>query len=369
MTERLLSGRERSEAEMVNSMKAGVYYGIEDIRYEEVPKPQISDDEYLLKVRAVAICGSDLRTFLHGHSKVVTPQILGHEFAGDVVEVGKNVKGVSVGDRLSVHPGIPCGHCYYCQRGLQNHCVDRPGIGTVLPGAFAEYVKIPSKTIEAGTVFHIPEGKKYELAALGDPAVSALHGEEELDVRLGDTLCILGSGSIGILHAMIARLKGASTIILVNRSPERLEKARQMGVADHYFCLKTDGDLREFVMNVTDGMGANKVCVANTAKASAVQALEIAAKGGTVEYFAGFPKDDPALGIDGNLIHYRELKVIGSFGSTPRQFQEAEKLLVEERIPAEKIITHRLPLSKINEGFGLMKRGECFKVILDPTLD
>lgn len=353
---------------MSETMNAGVYYGIEDIRYERVPVPKISDDEFLLKVRAVAICGSDLRTYQHGHAKVKTPQILGHEFAGDVVKVGANVEGVSVGERLSVHPGIPCGHCYYCQRGLQNLCVDRPGIGTVLPGAFAEYVKIPKKTIEAGTVFHIPEGKKYELAALGDPAVSALHGEEELDVRLGDTLCILGSGSIGIMHAMIGRLKGASKIILVNRSPERLEKAREMGVADYYFCLKTDGDLQEFVMSVTDGMGANKVCVANTSKASAVQALTIASKGATVEFFAGFPKDDPALGIDGNLIHYKEIKVIGSFGSTPRQFQQAEQLLVNELIPAEKLITHRLPLSQINEGFGLIVRGECFKVMLDPTI-
>lgn len=354
---------------MTEMMKAGVFYGIEDIRYEEVPVPQISDDEYLLKVRAVAICGSDLRTYQHGHAKVKCPQILGHEFAGDVVAVGANVDGVAVGDRVSVHPGIPCGHCYYCQRGKQNLCIDRPGIGTVLPGGFAEYVKIPAKTIEVGTVFHIPEGKSYELAALGDPAVSALHGEEELDVRLGDTLLILGCGSIGILHAMIGRLKGASTIIMVNRSPERLEKARAMDIADHYFCLKTDGDLKEFVDSVTGGMGANKVCVANTAKESAVQAMKVCAKGGTVQLFAGFPKDDPALGIDGNLIHYGEISVIGSFGSTPRQFQQAEELLVNERIPAEKIITHRLPLSQINEGFGLMKRGECFKVILNPELD
>lgn len=352
---------------MKRSMNAGVFHGIEDIRYEQVPVPQINDDEFLLRVRAVAICGSDLRTYLHGHSKVQTPQILGHEFAGDVVEIGANVSGVTPGDRVSVHPGIPCGHCYYCQRGLQNLCVDRPGIGTVLPGAFAEYVKVPRKTLEAGTVFRIPKGKKYELAALGDPAVSALHGEEELDVRLGDTLCILGCGSIGILHAMIGRLKGASKIILVNRSAERLEKAKDMEVADHYFCLAQDGDLKEFVMSVTDDMGANKVCVANTSRTSAVQALTIAAKGGTVQFFAGFPKDDPSIGVDGNLIHYRELKVIGSFGSTPRQFQQAEELLVNELIPAEKLITHRLPLSRINEGFNLMRRGACFKVILDPA--
>lgn len=352
---------------MGEMMNAGVFHGIEDIRYERVPKPVINDEEFLLRVRAVAICGSDLRTYLHGHAKVKCPHILGHEFAGDVVEVGANVHGVDVGERVSVHPAIPCGHCYYCQRGQQNLCLDRPGIGTVLPGAFAEYVKIPKKSIEVGTVFHIPEGKSYELASLGDPTVSALHGEEELDVRLGDTLCILGSGSIGILHAMIGRLKGASSIILVNRSPERLEKARAMGVADHYFCLKTDGNLADYVNSVTGGMGANKVCVANTAKASAVQAMTVAAKGGVVQLFAGFPKDDPALGIDGNLIHYKEISVIGSFGSTPRQFQQAEQLLVDELIPAEKLITHRLPLSSINEGFGLMKRGECFKVILDPT--
>ena len=150
---------------MSETMNAGVFHGIEDIRYERVPVPQIGPDEFLLKVRAVAICGSDLRTYQHGHAKVKTPQILGHEFAGDVVEVGANAEGVSVGDRVSVHPGIPCGHCYYCQRGLQNLCVDRPGIGTVLPGAFAEYVKIAEEDHRGG--HRLPHSRGQEVRAGG----------------------------------------------------------------------------------------------------------------------------------------------------------------------------------------------------------
>ncbi len=345
-------------------MKAAVYYGIEDIRVEDMEIPKIGPDEYLMKIKAAAICGSELRTYLHGHPKIKNPQILGHEFAGDVVEAGENIKGVKVGDRVSVHPGIPCGHCYYCDRGLQNLCEDRKSISIHYPGAFAEYVKIPGKTLEAGTCVKLPENVSYEIAALGDPAVSALNGEEMIDARLGDAILILGCGPIGMLHAMIARLKGASVIIMANRSRNRLEMAKERNLADYYFCLESDGDLKEFVKKVTGGMGPNKVVVANTSKSSAKQAVEVVAKGGLVQLFAGFPKENPILDLDGNLIHYNQLTVSSSYGSTPRQFQLAEKLLFEGKINGADLITHRLPLEEINRGFQLMQSGEAIKVMI-----
>jgi L-iditol 2-dehydrogenase len=345
-------------------MKAAVYYGLGDIRIEEQEIPKTGPDDYLVKVKASAICGSDLRTYQHGHAKIQNPQVLGHEFAGEVVEAGSQVKGVQVGERVSVHPGIPCGHCYYCDRGLQNLCEDRKNLGIHYPGSFAEYIKIPKKTLEVGTCVKIPEHVPYEIAALGDPVVSALNGEETIDTRLGDTILILGCGPIGMLHAMIARLKGASTIILVNRSKGRLEMAKERKIADYYFCLETDGNLKEFVHKITGGMGPNKVVVANTSKVSAKQAVEIVAKGGVVQLFAGFPKESPVLDIDGNLIHYRQLTVSSSYGSTPRQFQLAEQLLFDGKINGKSLITHHLPLEEINKGFELMKNAEALKVIL-----
>lgn len=232
-------------------MKAAVYNGIKNITIEEYGKPVIGPDDYLVKVKAAAICGSDLRTFLHGHAKIKPPIVLGHEFAGKVVEVGENIKELSVGNRVSVHPGIPCGHCYYCDRGIQNLCEDRLNLGIHYQGAFAEYIKIPGKTLEVGTCVKLPDDVPYEIASLGDPTVSALNGEEVIDARLGDEILILGCGPIGILHALIAKAKGASKVIIANPSEGRLQMARERNVADYYFNLRNDGDLKEFVKNVT----------------------------------------------------------------------------------------------------------------------
>lgn len=346
-------------------MKAAVYKGIEEIAIEEREKPVIGQEEYLVRVRAAAICGSDLRTYLHGHAKIMPPMVLGHEFAGDVVATGEKISGISVGDRVSVHPGIPCGHCYYCDRGEQNLCESRKNLGIHYPGAFAEYIKVPGKTLTAGTCVKIPDVVSYDLAALGDPVVSALNGAEAIDARLGDEMLILGAGPIGILHAMIARAKGVSKIILANRSGGRLEMARERNVADYYFNLEKDGDLKEFVKRVTTGhRGPNKIVVANTSIVSAKQAVEVVAKGGMVLLFAGFPKDAPQLDIDGNLIHYSQLTITSSYGSTPRQFHLAEQMLFDQKIDGASLITHRLPLERINEGFQLMRDSKALKVML-----
>lgn len=351
-------------------MKAAVFYGPRDIRFEEVPNPKITEDQFLLKVGAVAICGSDLRTYLHGHFKITPPHILGHEFAGTIVEVGGNVEGVKVGDRVAVHPGIPCGHCYYCKKGQQNMCEDRPGIGTSIPGAMAEYVAIPKGTLEAGTVAPIPEGKDFELGTLGDPLVSALNGQENVDIQFGDTVVILGAGAIGMYHAMLSRLRGAQQIILANPGKDRLDYAKDHNIADHYFDLKpgeeNKKEFQDFVNDLTEGRGAEVVIVANTATASAVQGVELAAKNGKVMLFAGFPKDAPQLSLDGNLIHYRQLKVMGSLGSTPLQYQKAIKMLVNGQVDGRAVVTNRIPLSKIvKEGFEKMIDGTAIKVVVN----
>ncbi|WP_250227795.1 alcohol dehydrogenase catalytic domain-containing protein [Anaeropeptidivorans aminofermentans] len=350
-------------------MKAAVFNGIRDITIEEIEKPMPGPDDFVLKVKAAALCGSDLRTYLHGHPKIKTPHVLGHEFAGVVESVGENVTFVKVGDRVAVHPGVPCGHCYYCDRGQQNMCETRKQIGGQYPGAFAEYVNIPGKCIEVGTVVHIPEECSFEIATLGDPLVSALNGQEILNVQYGDTVLILGAGPIGYFHAMLARLKGAGNIILANRSQGRLDYAKEHNIADNYYCIGRDAKdikpFRDYINSMTEGRGAEVVIVANTSTESARQAVQLAAKNGKVLLFAGFPKDAPELGVDGNLIHYNQLNVMGALGSTPRQYQLAEKMLFTNKINGNIMITHRIPLEEINEGFQKMIDGEGVKIVID----
>lgn len=346
-------------------MKAAVFRGPKDIVIEEREKPTPGPGEFVLKVGAAALCGSDLRTYLHGHRKVKPPRILGHEVGGTVDSVGEGVTTVKPGDRVAVAPGTPCGHCYYCERGEQNMCENRTVMGTHYDGAFAEYVKVPAGALPAGTVVKLPKDGSFELAALGDPLVATINGQEVLDVRLGDTVVIQGAGPIGVFHAQQAHLRGALQVVLVDVNDARLDFARQHGVADCYVNSARE-DLDAIVRSMTDGHGADKVIVANTAPAAAVQAVRLAAKNGKVLFFAGFPKDQTALGIDGNIIHYSQVRVMGSFGCTPRQYRLAQQLLMSGRINGQMLITHRLPLEQINEGFQLMIEGKAMKVIVRP---
>lgn len=346
-------------------MKAAVFRGPKDIVIEEREKPTPGPGEFVLKVEAAALCGSDLRTYLHGHPKIKPPQVLGHEVGGMVDSVGEGVTLVTPGDKVAVAPGTPCGQCYYCERGEQNMCENRTVMGTHYPGAFAEYVKIPAGALRAGTVVNLPENGSFELATLGDPLVACVNGQEVLDVRLGDTVVIEGAGPIGVFHAQLARLRGALKVILADINDTRLDFARQHGVADR-FVNSAKEDLDAIVKSMTDGHGADKVIVANTAPAAAVQAVKLAGKNGKVLFFAGFPKDQTALGIDGNIIHYSQVRVMGSFGCTPRQYRLAQRLLMSGKINGNMLITHRMPLERINEGFQLMSEGKAMKVIVHP---
>lgn len=344
-------------------MKAAVFNGIRNITIEELEKPKPDYGEFVIEVKATALCGSDLRTYLHGHPKIKPPQVLGHEFAGIVHSVGEGVTQVKVGDKVAVAPGIPCTRCYHCERGNQNMCEDRELLGIHHPGAFAEYVKIPAGALRAGTVVKLLDTSSFELATLGDPLVACMNGQEILDIKLGDTVLVLGAGPIGIFHCMLAHLQGALKVILVDINDIRLNYAKEQNIADHYINSANE-DIKGIVADLTDGKGVDKVIVANTSPAAARQAVELVAKNGKVSLFAGFPKDQTALGLDGNLIHYKQIRVMGAFGSTPKQYRLAQELLSTKKIDGEKLITHRISLEEINEGFKLMMEGKALKVVI-----
>ncbi|QIK56918.1 alcohol dehydrogenase catalytic domain-containing protein [Erysipelothrix sp. HDW6A] len=346
-------------------MKAAVLVGKSKFEIQEVDRPEIREDQIRIKVLSASLCGSDLRTYHHGHPKVTLPYIIGHEYVGVIDSIKDKTNTFKVGDVVTIHPAISCGKCEYCSEGDHNMCENRRVLGIAMPGAFAEYVNVPIEVIERGTIIKVPDDVDPAVATLSEPFVAVLNAHELLETTVGDDVVVLGAGPIGMFHCMLARNRGANRVVLADISQEKLKLVAKRGVADEYVYIESEEKLIEEIMEITKGKGASVVVVANTSPISAQQAVKVAAKFGRVMLFAGFPKANPNLGLDGNLIHYRQINVMGAYGSTPSQYQKAAQLLFQGKIDATNLITHHLPLEKINEGFDLMTSGEALKVVLD----
>lgn len=349
------------------TMHAVRLYGANDLRYEEVEKPTAPAGGLVVKVKACAICGSDVRNVAAGGSAhgFTLPRTIGHEIAGEIAEVGQGVKGYQVGQRVIVGVIIFCGHCPYCLSGHQNQCEDKEAISYQYDGGFADYVEVPAILVRQGGVLTIPEGLDFPEAAITEPFSCALNGQELSQVGLGDTVVVIGAGPVGNMHAMLARAKGASRIILAELMPERLEKAKEIGAAD-LFVNSGQEDLKEVVMQATNGRGADVVIVAAPSGQAQLQAISIAAKRGRVNFFGGLPKGRSEITLDSNVIHYRELFVHGTSDSTPIHMKKILDLMAAGRLDAKRLVTKVLPLSKYQEGFELARSGAALKVILAP---
>jgi L-iditol 2-dehydrogenase len=348
-------------------MHAVRLYGANDLRYEEVEKPTAPAGGLVVKVKACAICGSDVRNVAAGGSAhgFTLPRTIGHEIAGVIAEVGEGVQGYRVGQRVIVGVIIFCGHCPYCLSGHQNQCEDKEAISYQYDGGFADYVEVPAILVRQGGVLTIPEGLDFPEAAITEPFSCALNGQELSQVGLGDTVVVIGAGPVGNMHAMLARAKGAARIILAELMPERLEKAKEIGAAD-LFVNSGQEDLKEVVMQATHGRGADVVIVAAPSGQAQLQAISIAAKRGRVNFFGGLPKGRSEITLDSNVIHYRELFVHGTSDSTPIHMKKILDLMAAGRLDAKRLVTKVLPLSKYREGFELARSGAALKVILAP---
>lgn len=358
--------KESIEKSVIKTMHAAVYNGIGDISIEDVERPMINKDEILVKVKACAICGGDLRTFRHGHNSIQTPIILGHEFAGIVVETGEAVKRYKVGDRVIVAPGIGCGHCSYCLSGHQNLCPTRETIAHTYNGGFAEYVKIPANAINAGNVNFIPAEVDYLSASLAEPLACVINGQEAMNIKLGDTVVIIGAGPIGIMHAELARARGAGKIFLLNRSDKRLESAKKFDY-DAYINSSND-DCKEKIMQLTDDLGVNVVIVTAGSAAAQNLGISLAGKMGKVCLFAGLPKDSPRLDFDVNFVHYRQITLYGTFSSAPRHNALAIEMIRSKKIDVDKILTHIVNLQNIKVGMKLVEERAGLRVAVVPNI-
>lgn len=347
-------------------MKAVVYYGENDLRYEERKKPVIEPGAVLVRVKACSLCGSDLRTIRHGHASIQEPRILGHETVGVIEEVGEGVEGWKTGDRVAVTPGIGCGECAYCRSGWQNMCYKRKTISQHYDGGFAEYVLVPPSAVKAGNINRIPDGTGFMEASLAEPLACVLNGQEDLQIGDGDTVAVIGAGPIGILHGMAARAAGAGKIILINRSSGRLKTARQFDFDAYIDLSREDGVSR--VLELTDGKGADDVIVAAGSKEALLSGMKMAAKMGKVCMFAGLPKNDPEVSIDVNAMHYRQVSLHGAFSSAPRHNALALELIGSGKLKPQKIITHLVSLDKMMEGVELAEGRAGLRVVISPCV-
>jgi L-iditol 2-dehydrogenase len=343
-------------------MQAAVYHAKEDIRVERVAPPGLAAGELLVKVDACTVCGVDLRTFRHGDAKIAPPRILGHEFSGVVVESAAPDAGVAVGDRVVMYIVISCGQCRYCQDGRGNLCVARTTMAYHHDGAFAQFIKVPAAARRQ--LYKIPEHVPAAHAALCEPLGCVLNAHSRLEIGFRDVVAVVGAGPIGIMHAVAARERGAREVILLEASAERLELAKRFGF-DRYVRVEGTAHLDE-VKRLTDGYGPSVVIVACGVAQAQADALEMAGKGARVEFFGGLPKSKPTATLNTNHLHYKELLVSGSYSEKRSDFEAAQAMIFGGRFPAEKLVTHQLPLARIAEAFPLMERGEALKVAIIP---
>jgi len=342
-------------------MQAIVYKGNKTFEVEQLKRPEIKNGEALLKVKAAAICGTDLRIIDHGHHRIPegTSRILGHEIAGIIEAVSPDVRTLKPGMPVAVAPNIHCGTCYQCLRGNAHLCENYVAFGIGIDGGFAEYMVIPSKAIKQGNIIPMKSGTDYAQAALNEPLSCCLNSLEYTEFSMGETLLIVGAGPIGIMHTLLANSMGAAKVIVSEICDDRLIDVQNFG-AD-VTVNPTKQELKKTVMEQTNGKGADVVIVACPVASAHNQALECLAPLGRMNIFGGLPKDNPMTTIDANRIHYNYLKIVGTSRQSLRQYMQTLHLIEEHKIDLKPIITESFGLDEAKDAFLQSGRGNGLK--------
>lgn len=354
-------------------MKVARFYAPGDIRLEETPEPVVSSGEVKIRVKNCSTCGTDVKIWRSGHPNMTAPQVMGHEIAGIVTDVGDGVNddvadGVdcwAVGDRVQVIAAIPDGSCPDCLAGRLTVCPNQLSMGYQFPGGFAEFLIVPREVLRVDGLNRIPDGVGFAEASLAEPLACVLNGQEIARVGAGDTVVVIGSGPIGCLHVRLARARGAATIILVDLNAERLAAASAL-VKPDLAIGAGETDPVAAVLAATGGRGADVVITAAASGKAQEQGLRMLARQGRLSLFGGLPKDSPNITVDANLVHYRELSIVGVNGSSPAQNRRALELIASGEVAVADLITHRLPLDDVLEALEIVARGDAIKVTIEP---
>ena len=349
-------------------MKAAVFRAPGDLTIEEVPTPDAGPREMKIRVMACATCGTDAKIFHHGHPRLDPPQIIGHEIAGEIIEIGADVSGYRLGQRVQVIAAVPCENCWACHAGRQGICPNQTSMGYQYAGGFAEEMIIPEQVITANGVNEIPDSLSFEEASVAEPLACALNAQRLVSVGRGDTVLVMGAGPIGCLHVRLARALGATTVLLADINGGRLALSANAVTPDAAIDMSTE-DLAQVVLAHTGGIGPSVVITAAPSGQAQETAISLVQPGGRVSFFGGLPKDKPMIAVDSNVVHYRELILAGANGSSPEQNREALALIASGEVPVKDLITHRLGLDDVETAIQAVSSGEAIKVVITPQED
>ena len=338
-------------------MKASRFLGNKTFAVTDLPTPHAGPGELVLRNQVCGVCGTDVHIY-HGEpgsADVNPPVVLGHEYSGEVVEVGEGVTGFAVGDHVTVDPNIYCGHCAYCQNGKKQLCPSMEAIGVTRDGGFAQYSLLP-----AAQAFKLEPTVPWEAAAMAEPLACCLHGIDLAGIQVGDKVCVVGGGAIGLLMVQLAKLSGASQIVLSEPNEKRRQVGLQLGA--NTALDPTRPDAQEAFAQVLDG-GANVVieCVGNVPAVKS--AFQFAGKGATVLLFS-VPKVDATFDLPLFDVYKKELTIKGSFVN-PDTHARAVALINSGKVDFGPIITHRFPLDQLPEAIAMQMSDASIKVVVE----
>ncbi len=339
-------------------MRVAMYYNNRDVRLEEMAVPSIGPGELLVRIRASGICGSDLMEWYRIQK---APLVLGHEIAGEIVEVGEGIEDFRVGDRIFASHHVPCGQCRYCLAGHQSVC-DMLRTTHLDPGGFAEFMRVPKINVELGT-YRLPDGITFDEGSFIEPLACVVRAQRFARLVPGQTVLIIGSGISGLLHVQLARTRGAARIVATDMSDFRLKAAARFG-ADA--TLRGTENVPERLRDLNDGRLADLVIVCTGAMPAIQQAVKSVDRGGTLLFFAPTP-----AGVDVPIPLFDfwrdEISVLTSYAGSGQDLLESIELIQNRRVRVADMITHRLSLAEAGRGFELTASGQdSIKVIIDP---
>lgn len=332
------------------------------VEYLDWDVPSIQAGEVLIQIKAAGICGTDIHLYdwpdaIVREYKPKLPLVMGHEFAGIVVEMGPQVMNMKPGDRVTVNPVLYCEECFSCRDGKQNICDHRPLLGLGADGAFAEFISVRSTNVH-----RLNEEVSFELGALSELTSVGLHAIERARLRGGDTVAVVGVGPLGFIATILAKHSGAARVFVTGLEADRgrLELAGKIGAIP---IVVESADPRQQILEHTGGLGADVVFETAGSPSGVKQSLEIVRKGGRICILG---QGHEPTEIPTARLSFREIELIGTRAYTPRDWQRVSPMLLNTRQDLTQTITHRLPLGEAEEGIRLMKTREALKVILAP---
>lgn len=345
-------------------MIAATYTQSGTLQIEELPRPSISKEEILLRVKSTSICGTDTKIIRNGHRKLKDGQkiILGHEFAGIIEQAGSAVKNFTEGQAVGVAPNWGCGVCKPCQRGMANYCADYEAFGITRDGSHAQWVRIPAAVIAQGNILPLPGDVSWPAASLAEPLSCVLGGQTAAQLSKGNSVLVYGAGPMGLLHILAARAAGAAIVIAADLNVARLAMARELG-ATHMIQSDVE-NVTERVNEITGGEGLDVVITAVPVPEIVREGLSLLGIFGRLCLFAGLPKDQVIAGLDGNLIHYKNICVTGTTGGCNADYAKAIDLITSGAVPVEGIISHRFSFEQLSVAYETALAGRGMKIVI-----